>query len=116
MKNLNFHLLLLVVISFCLVNCTKSNLTPEKLSVGFSADTQIVVEGEQITFTDESTGFPDSYEWTFEGGDPATSTEQNPTVRFNKAGKFKVSLSIRGAAGRGYVGSVTYCEIEVVEP
>ena len=30
--------------------------------------------------------------WTFEGGTPSTSNEQNPTVTYSTAGKYKVCL------------------------
>jgi PKD repeat protein len=33
-----------------------------------------------------------SYEWTFPGGNPSTSTLLNPTVVYNTPGKFDVTL------------------------
>jgi choice-of-anchor B domain-containing protein len=46
-----------------------------------------------VQFTDSS----DStflWNWTFEGGTPATSTEQNPTVVYNTPGTFDVTLTV----------------------
>ncbi len=40
--------------------------------------------------------------WTFEGGTPATSTEQNPTVTFENAGTFDVTLNVITADGNAY--------------
>lgn len=41
--------------------------------------------------------------WTFEGGTPATSNQQQPgTVCFNEPGNYGVSVSISGDAGCGY--------------
>lgn len=41
-----------------------------------------------------------SYEWTFEGGSPATSTEENPEdIIFNNAGFFEVTLTATNSAG-----------------
>ena len=34
-----------------------------------------------------------SYEWTFEGGTPTTSSEASPSVTFNNAGVFTISLT-----------------------
>ena len=65
----------------------------------FSASTtQVALEGT-VHFTDNSFGDIASWSWTFEGGTPATSTEQNPNVVYNEAGTFDVSLTITDADG-----------------
>lgn len=60
---------------------------------------QCVLLGSQLTFTDLSTNFPTEWHWTFEGGDPASSTERNPKVQYNTPGSFKVSLWAKNAIG-----------------
>ncbi|UFH56090.1 M43 family zinc metalloprotease [Spirosoma sp. KNUC1025] len=65
----------------------------------FRADNQQVLLGGQIKFTDLSSGFPTRWQWTFEGGTPSTSTEQNPTVTYNQAGVFSVTLVASNAIG-----------------
>ncbi|GAB4038256.1 M43 family zinc metalloprotease [Spirosoma jeollabukense] len=65
----------------------------------FRADNQQVLLGGQIKFNDLSGNFPTKWEWTFEGGTPATSTDQNPTVTYNQPGKFKVTLITSNAVG-----------------
>ncbi|MEM1135537.1 MAG: PKD domain-containing protein, partial [Bacteroidota bacterium] len=60
----------------------------------FEADTTFVLEGREVKFTDNSTGEPTSWDWTFEGGTPESSTEQNPTVTYATAGNYNVSLKI----------------------
>ncbi|CAN5205346.1 hypothetical protein BH09BAC4_BH09BAC4_02710 [soil metagenome] len=65
----------------------------------FRADNQQVLLGGQIKFNDLSGNFPTKWEWTFEGGTPATSTDQNPTVTYNQPGKFKVTLVTSNAVG-----------------
>ncbi len=52
-----------------------------------------------VEFTDNSLNNPDSWNWTFEGGTPATSTEQNPTVVFNNPGDFTVILEASNGIG-----------------
>jgi len=60
-----------------------------------SADAVIrIVEGESIHFADASQGNPTAWSWTFEGGEPATSEEQNPVVTYNQAGEYSVSLTV----------------------
>jgi len=50
-----------------------------------------------------STGDVTSWEWTFEGGDPETSTEQNPTVSYNTVGNWDVTLTVNGDDGATFM-------------
>jgi beta propeller repeat protein len=50
-----------------------------------------------VKFTDKSTGSPTSWSWNF--GDKTTSTAQNPTHKYTKAGKYTVKLTVKNAAG-----------------
>ncbi len=52
-----------------------------------------------LAFTDESTFNPTDWAWTFEGGTPATSTDQNPTVTYSMAGVYDVSLTVTNGQG-----------------
>ncbi|MDL2262176.1 PKD domain-containing protein [Bacteroidales bacterium OttesenSCG-928-I21] len=58
----------------------------------FSADQTYINIGQSVAFNDQSTGNPTSWNWTFEGGTPASSTEQNPTIVYSTAGTFAVTL------------------------
>ena len=51
-------------------------------------------EGESVHFRDLSTGDVTDRRWTFEGGTPASSSEQNPVVTYNKAGSYAVTLTV----------------------
>ncbi|WP_373514948.1 M43 family zinc metalloprotease, partial [Persicitalea sp.] len=48
--------------------------------VNFRAETQQVLLGATVQFFDLSSNFPNRWYWTFEGGAPANSTQQNPVV------------------------------------
>ncbi|HPX76597.1 MAG TPA: C10 family peptidase, partial [Bacteroidales bacterium] len=53
------------------------------------------IETEQyVNFTDLSTNCLAAWDWTFEGGTPPTSNEQNPTVYYMNAGTYNVSLTV----------------------
>ncbi|WP_055443940.1 T9SS type A sorting domain-containing protein [Lacinutrix himadriensis] len=52
-----------------------------------------------VNFTDISTGTPTSWSWTFEGGNPATSTAENPTVTYATSGTYDVTLLVTNAIG-----------------
>ncbi|GAB2767885.1 hypothetical protein GCM10027275_07940 [Rhabdobacter roseus] len=65
----------------------------------FRAETQQVLLGGSVRFFDLSTNFPNRWYWTFEGGNPSTSTQQNPTVTYNQAGRFRVTLLVANSLG-----------------
>lgn len=65
----------------------------------FSADPQGTNPGGTIQFTDESMGNPETWDWTFEGGVPSTSTDQNPQVTYNNYGTYDVTLTITNTFG-----------------
>ncbi|MCD4698579.1 MAG: T9SS type A sorting domain-containing protein, partial [Bacteroidales bacterium] len=64
------------------------------LSAGFTSDITTVCEGETVNFMDASSGDVISWDWAFEGGSPAISTFQNPTVAYFTAGTYDVSLTV----------------------
>lgn len=61
------------------------------------AEFQAQTDGLRALFTDMSTGKPTSWRWDF--GDGATSTVQNPSHTYAKAGTYNVSLTASNAAG-----------------
>jgi PKD repeat protein len=67
----------------------------EGVVAAFTANNTEIDEGETVTFTDQSTGNPTSWQWDFGGGGtPATSTDQNPAITFNTAGTYSVKLIV----------------------
>lgn len=69
-------------------------LVSANLISDFSADMNSIAIGSQVQFSEQCFGEIDSYEWIFEGGSPATSSDANPVVSYNEAGSFDVSLTI----------------------
>ena len=53
----------------------------------------------EISFQDVSSGKPTSWNWTFEGGTPATSTVKNPKITYNTPGSYAVTLSTTNTNG-----------------
>lgn len=62
------------------------------IEASFEADNDDICDTEMVTFT-STTECADELTWTFEGGDPATSDEANPTVTYNTAGVYSVTLT-----------------------
>jgi PKD repeat protein len=57
--------------------------------------------GQPVSFTDTSTGAPTDWTWTFQGGTPGSSTQENPTgVTFATPGSKQVSLNVENAFGQ----------------
>ncbi len=62
---------------------------------GFISSFPDIVVGDLVKFTDVSTGAPQSWQWTFDGGDVNASTSQTPAaVKYMNVGDYKVSLTI----------------------
>ena len=64
----------------------------------------LVAPTAEITFTDASEGFPTAHDWTFTGVDPEayaiyTTTEAEPTVRFNFLHQQGVGLTVTNDHG-----------------
>jgi len=72
---------------------------PTPPTANFTGTPTTVSVGGTVNFTDTSTGSPTSWSWTFEGGAPAASTAQNPSVVYNTAGTYDVSLTAINAQG-----------------
>jgi PKD repeat protein len=70
------------------------NLSPS-LSAGFIASKTSIRAGEEVNFTDKSSGNPSSWTWSFPGGVPSASSQQNPTnIRYDTPGIYSVILKI----------------------
>ncbi|MBK0402922.1 T9SS type A sorting domain-containing protein [Adhaeribacter sp. BT258] len=72
-------------------NATVGPLVPQPY---FAVYNNRICAGGSVTFKDESyNGNVTTWNWTFPGGTPATSTDQNPTVTYNTPGVYAVTLS-----------------------
>lgn len=84
---------------------------------GVNTIDQIAVKtGEEIQFTDLTAGSPTSWQWSFPGGTPETSAEQNPTVYYTKPGNYDVTLKVADAEGEDVVTKTSFVTVEGQEP
>ena len=65
----------------------------------FTADIHSGSAPLTVNFTDLTGSATATYEWTFNGGTPSSSTDQNPQVTFNSTGTYTVSLKVTNAYG-----------------
>lgn len=84
---------------------------PQPPVADFSADKTTVLVGNSVSFTDASSYDPTSLSWSFEGGTPATSTSQNPTVTYNTVGTYDVTLTATNAEGSDTETKTNYIEV-----
>ena len=69
-------------------------IIPTPPIANFSSSDPNIMEGQTISYTDKSANNPTSWNWTFEGGDPSTSTDRNPVITYNSISTFDVSLTV----------------------
>nr|MDJ0794125.1 GEVED domain-containing protein [Woeseiaceae bacterium] len=94
--------------------------TPQLPDAEFTASPTTVAVGGSVQFTDQSSGTPTSWSWSFAGGTPATSSEQNPSVTYTALGTYQVSLTATNGVGSnletksGYITvtdtPISYCD------
>lgn len=68
------------------------------LDPDFTANSTLIPTGSSVTFSDQSGGSPTAWNWVFNGGSPATTSQQNPTVAYSTPGVYDVKLTITGCA------------------
>ncbi|MCB0707677.1 MAG: PKD domain-containing protein [Saprospiraceae bacterium] len=81
---------------------------------GFSADVNIGCVPLTVQFSDESSANVDSWSWTFPGGNPATSTDQNPVVVYENPGVFDVILTVSNSSGSNTITLTNYISVDDV--
>jgi PKD repeat protein len=72
---------------------------PQAPAANFSAASTTVYEGDSIQFTDLTTNNPTTWDWSFAGGTPGSSSDQNPLVTYDIQGTYTVSLIADNSAG-----------------
>ena len=81
----------IVILNSCTGN-DDGETVMEPVKADFSQSTSKVFTDQSIEFTDKSSGNPNAWYWTFDGGTPSTSTLQNPTVSYKDPGTYDVTL------------------------
>jgi len=76
---------------------------------GFSASPTSGKSALSVSFTDQSTGSPASWNWTF--GDGTYSTEKNPAHIYQKSGKYSVTLTLNETGNRTAVTKSSYITV-----
>jgi len=75
------------------LNLTGANGDLYLCKAQFYATKTTVCAGEPVQFFDDSYNVVTGWNWTFTGGSPANSTDQNPTVSYSAPGTYTVTLT-----------------------
>jgi formylglycine-generating enzyme required for sulfatase activity len=100
MKSLSRITLLSVLASVCLLGCSKELVPVSNANFTIESGNRCRISTTatcQASFRATQSGV--QYKWTFQEGSPSTSEEANPTVRYTKAGSWKVTLVTIGEGG-----------------
>jgi PKD repeat protein len=69
-------------------------------AAAFAASSTGICQGTSVDFTDQSSGSPTAWEWTFQGGVPSSSTVKNPTgIVYSSVGSYDVTLKVTNSYG-----------------
>jgi len=69
------------------------------LHAEFTQTSRIVIVGESVRFTDQSSGDITSWSWDFENDGTEDSTDQNPRHTYEAFGVYTVALTVTGPGG-----------------
>ena len=69
-------------------------------TANFSMSDNQVCQGDCITLTNNSSGNPINFEWTFQNGTPSTYNGASPSpICFNTPGTFAITLEVSNTFG-----------------
>lgn len=77
----------------------------------FEAENESVCQNEPIQFYDNSYHNATSWNWSFPGGTPSSSNQQNPIVTYNSPGRHNVSLTVTNSSGTLSVTKTQYMRV-----
>jgi PKD repeat protein len=103
-------------------NASRSSATPDPGAhefanvpapplANFISDMAAACLDEPILFTDQTKFEPTSWLWSFPGGAPDASTEQNPVVSYSAPGSYDVTLTVFNALGQDSITKTNYIQI-----
>ncbi len=95
------------------VNAYEALKCIKPITAGFNANYLQACPGQAIQFSDVSVSINPitSWQWSFPGGSPASSTLQNPVVTYPTAGSYNVSLIVTNLDGSDTLVQTTYITI-----
>ena len=91
-------------------------VTPLTLDAEFTSNITSGCAPLVVDFSDISGGAPTSWDWTFNGGTPSTSTSQNPTVTYSSPGVYDVTLIVNDGTSSDSETITAYINVTGIAP
>ena len=82
------------------------NLRP--VNASFISNITNPCTGGNVQFVDCSSGVPTSWLWSFPGGNPSSSTLQNPVITYPSSGNYDVTLSVTNGSNSSASTKTSY--------
>ncbi|OQX73260.1 MAG: hypothetical protein B6D61_12690, partial [Bacteroidetes bacterium 4484_249] len=82
------------------------------LNANFIATPLEICESGEVQFTNLSTGNIVSWDWSFEGGNPATSTDPDPLILYNNPGQYNVTLIVSDGTNSNTITKTDYIKVQ----
>ena len=93
----------------------KWNNLSSPLAVQFNGNPSTVCVNTPVQFTDQTTGgVINSWNWSFPGGNPSTSTITNPVVTYTQPGTYAVSLTVSDGTNLSSFQDTAYITVETL--
>jgi len=89
-------------------------ITVEGITADFTGSPTTLVIGNSVSFTDNTSCDPTSWNWSFPGGTPSSSSAQNPVITYNTPGTYSVTLNASNATGSDDETKTNYIEVTEV--
>ena len=87
-------------------------IQPPPLQANFVGFPTAVALGGTVSYSDFSTGGVTTWNWSFPGGTPAVSSEENPVVTYNSSGDYDVSLVVNNGSGNNSLVRTGYIHVD----
>ncbi len=93
----------IILISFSIfifISCNQedeSSIIETEINVAFILSDSIINQGESVQFTNTTNGVNNSIEWSFAGGNPNSSVQEEQEVVFSTPGVYDVNLTIKNS-------------------
>jgi PKD repeat protein len=77
----------------------------------FDSDYRVVCQGQAVTFDDISYSGVTSWNWSFQGGSPSSSSSQSPVVTYSAPGLYEVELTVSDGTSTITETKTAYIEV-----
>ncbi|OFY67565.1 MAG: hypothetical protein A3H98_03515 [Bacteroidetes bacterium RIFCSPLOWO2_02_FULL_36_8] len=79
----------------------------------FTSNAKNICVGNSVSFVNKSLNNCTTFQWNFPGGNPETSTQLNPVIKYDSTGNYEVSLKATNSNGTDSVTIENYITVSI---